>query len=162
MPRQYTPALMQSILDRLLPNGECRVWTGARSSAGYGQIRVDNRLQYVHRLVARYIGGPLNPGEVVRHSCDNPPCARPEHLLRGSQAENLGDMARRGRAATGARHGMHTHPERRPGRLSVAQIVEIRARYAAGETNGAALARAYGIGKSQVGRIIKRQCWELL
>lgn len=32
------------------PNG-CLEWTGARSPAGYGNIRIGNRLYLTHRLV---------------------------------------------------------------------------------------------------------------
>lgn len=34
---------------------------------------------------------------MVRHSCDNPPCCNPAHLLVGTAAQNAQDMAERGR-----------------------------------------------------------------
>lgn len=36
-------------------------------------------------------------GKVVRHRCDNPPCFRYDHLVVGTQGDNLDDMRSRGR-----------------------------------------------------------------
>ncbi len=38
-------------------------------------------------------------GWFVRHTCDNPPCINPLHLVRGTHAENMADMKAKGRAA---------------------------------------------------------------
>jgi hypothetical protein len=34
---------------------------------------------------------------VVRHTCDNPACINPAHLVKGSQKENVSDMLQRQR-----------------------------------------------------------------
>lgn len=49
------------------------------------------------------------------HTCDNPPCCRPEHLFWGTREQNMKDMAKKGRA------GIQRHPERykRPRRPDV-------------------------------------------
>jgi Zinc-binding loop region of homing endonuclease len=39
---------------------------------------------------------------VCLHVCDHPWCVRPSHLVIGSQAANLFDMAWKGRASTAA------------------------------------------------------------
>lgn len=36
-------------------------------------------------------------GLAVRHTCDNPRCINPEHLILGTQQENIQDMMERGR-----------------------------------------------------------------
>ena len=42
-------------------------------------------------------GLTLKPGQVVRHSCDNPGCVNPLHLQVGTQKDNSQDMVQRGR-----------------------------------------------------------------
>lgn len=51
-----------------------------------------------HRLSYRLFKGPLEPGQVVRHTCDNPCCVNPYHLLAGTHKDNTADMIARGRA----------------------------------------------------------------
>jgi hypothetical protein len=79
--------------------GPCWPWQGALTAEGYGIIRDDaGRLTYVHRLMlAARLGRPLGAGMVARHRCDYRRCARPSHLLEGTQADNIADMVERGR-----------------------------------------------------------------
>lgn len=59
----------------------------------YGQI--DGRA--AHRVAYERWVGPIPDGHVVRHRCDNPPCINPEHLITGTQGQNIQDMIDRGR-----------------------------------------------------------------
>src|SRR6266852_6906861 len=67
----------------------CWVWTGARSSGGYGQIRLRYSLWYTHRLSWVMAKRPLILGQLIMHKCDNPSCVRPSHLVIGSQVDNM-------------------------------------------------------------------------
>lgn len=68
----------------------CWEWNGLRRR-GYGLYSG----QLVHRLMHELATGETP--EVVRHTCDNPPCCRPDHLLSGTQSDNTRDMAERNR-----------------------------------------------------------------
>ena len=75
----------------------CQEWDGARSSAGYGQIRFGGKVVFTHRLAWALHNGADPTGKVVRHKCDNPPCLNPEHLEIGTQKDNAHDTWSRGR-----------------------------------------------------------------
>ena len=98
--------LVPSVADRLAaglerkPNG-CLEWTGYTDPNGYGQIRVDGRNPLTHRLAWELAHGPIPDGLNILHHCDNPPCCdaidTEHHLFLGTQADNLADMAAKGR-----------------------------------------------------------------
>lgn len=85
--------------------------------------RKKSRCTRMHRLVyACKMGTNLDgiEGVVVRHTCDNPRCVNPEHLIGGTKADNNKDRADRGRSAKAV-------PSRR--KLSQDDADTIRARY---------------------------------
>jgi hypothetical protein len=78
----------------------CREWNGKRNEHGYGIINVRRagvEDQRVHRVMFELHVRPLEPGEWVRHACDNPPCAKLSHLLPGTPQDNSNDMIERRR-----------------------------------------------------------------
>jgi hypothetical protein len=69
------------------------------SVSGYANTSVSGMRVALHRLVyCQYIGAPLDSikGLVVRHTCDNARCINPEHLIIGTQADNMHDRKLRG------------------------------------------------------------------
>jgi len=76
----------------------CREYMGYRDPKGYGQ-RARGRwgTGQVHRQVWIMAFGPIPPGLVVMHTCDNPPCFLLAHLRLGTTTENQADMAAKGR-----------------------------------------------------------------
>jgi hypothetical protein len=51
--------------------------------------------------------GEIPDGQVVRHTCDNPPCCNPAHLVLGTSGDNVADAQERSaawRARPGGRH----------------------------------------------------------
>lgn len=78
----------------------CWEWRGRRLPGGYGTIPhpKGSTWLYLHRLMYERYVGPIPEGLFIRHKCDNPPCSNPAHLEPGTHADNMRDMAERGRA----------------------------------------------------------------
>ena len=79
------------------PN-ECWEWTGSRHEKGYGHFWENNKITRAHRKSWEMVNGRQVPRrKQILHSCDNPPCVNPAHLLHGTPAENARDWVERGR-----------------------------------------------------------------
>lgn len=76
-------------------SGDCWVWTAAPDTAGYGQFRYEGKNVKAHRVSFFFENGYWP--KVTRHTCDNPPCVNPSHLLDGTYKENLDDAYLRNR-----------------------------------------------------------------
>jgi hypothetical protein len=93
--------------------GICRLWQGAIDRDGYGVLNdpkptrgnsgrsaksYPHRKVRAHRWVWEMANGPIPPGMVVRHKCDNRLCFKLNHLELGTVADNNADAAKRGHA----------------------------------------------------------------
>lgn len=81
--------------------GPCWEWGGTRNESGYGLFHASRegyRNARAHRVMYELTYGQLDPGDVVRHDCDNPPCVNPAHLRSGSGWANSNDMVTRQRS----------------------------------------------------------------
>lgn len=85
-------------VDRRGPD-ECWPWIAKAviSDLKYGAINVSGIVTGSHRVAYALANGSITDGLHVRHSCDNPPCCNPAHLIEGTPADNVKDMMDRGR-----------------------------------------------------------------
>lgn len=153
-PRVARPTPRDRLYQRLTETQTgCLEWAGYRNSSGYGQIGINKRVVLTHRLAWEIANGPIPDGLVVRHRCDNPPCANVDHLELGTHADNVADAVERGRSARGLRLPQTV--------LSDADVVEIRRRYRkftipgkrGYRTNRDEIAAEYGLSPKYVGSI---------
>ena len=78
----------------------CQEWTAQKTNGGYGVFTFINHTLLAHRLAFALQGGdPKAP--VVMHTCDNPSCVNPDHLVAGSYKGNMADMDAKGRRNVG-------------------------------------------------------------
>ena len=79
---------------------ECWPWKAATTFGGYGVLGEGGRrgkIVRASRLSYIIHKGEIPDGFVVRHACDNSACVNPDHLLIGTQADNIRDAVARGR-----------------------------------------------------------------
>lgn len=79
--------------------GDCLIWNAAKDRCGYGWFFFRGQKQRAHRLAYSDAWGDIPNGLVVRHTCDNPACINPSHLVLGTDADNARDKALRNRSA---------------------------------------------------------------
>jgi hypothetical protein len=76
---------------------ECWPWLGSKSE-GYGTMRVDgDKRQATHVAWFLTHGVWVPVDRLIMHSCDNPPCCNPGHLILGTHALNALDAQDKGR-----------------------------------------------------------------
>jgi hypothetical protein len=95
----------------------CILHEGARNRNGYGVLPkpVNGSRLAARAVLAEKLGRPVQG--VTRHACDNPPCINPDHLIEGTQADNVADTVTRGRQRGGrytqlaCKYGHHLTPD---------------------------------------------------
>lgn len=86
-------------------DGGCWLWTGTQNGRGYGSLhsgtRANRKTLKAHRFSYELHTGETVPSDLeVMHSCDNRLCVNPAHLSVGTKADNMRDMAAKGRVCT--------------------------------------------------------------
>lgn len=155
------------------PETGCWVWHGTINNRGYGRFYIfGNYHRGANRVSLEFqLGRLLERHEWALHNCpgtNNKRCVNPAHLYVGTHADNVRDALERGEYPRGDASAPRRHPESaRRGelnhcaRLTAAQVVDIRARYAAGE-HQIPMAAEFGITQAAISAIITRKNWKHL
>lgn len=101
---------------RLKPEGDCLVWTGARTGKQdnpkelqYGVFYFEGSQQLTHRVALKLAGVEVPDDLLVCHTCDHPPCCDPEHLYVGTFSDNRRDQLERGSPRPRPTHCIRGH-----------------------------------------------------
>lgn len=117
---------------------------------GRGIFTVGRYPEYAHRVSYVLNKGNIPSGLVVRHSCDNPTCVNPKHLLLGTHQDNVADRVNRNRSAIGERNGRS--------KLNPEQVKEILA----SADTPTILGKRYHVDPRLIVKIKKREIWKHL
>lgn len=138
----------------------CWNWQGKLLDTGYGQFNLNgDRPVLSHRAAWLIYRGeiPHNPNSAygtyyLCHTCDNPQCVNPDHLFLGDQQSNMNDKMAKARHNYGISRGVN-HGN---AKVSEGDIRTIRASADSLTT----LSKRYGLAKSTVAAIRKRETWK--
>jgi hypothetical protein len=137
---------------------ECWLWLGHKNHNGYGTISAGAKGDgsvLAHRVAWESANKRQIPrGKVILHSCDIPACVNPNHLVLGTQADNMADMLekKRGKGPPRVLFGERHHDAR----FTEADVRLIRA----SPDNFRALAKKYGVNPSSITKIRSRKTWK--
>lgn len=82
------------LLDRIVKENECWLWTGPLNRDGYVEFRQDKRFWMGHRYFYTKVFGEIPEGLEVDHLCRVRHCVNPAHLEAVSHEENIKRGAR--------------------------------------------------------------------
>jgi hypothetical protein len=129
----------------------CYLCLRPRDKNGYTNIKINYRQVKTHRLVYFLVHGNIPEGMVVRHSCNNPQCINPKHLILGTHADNVRDRVLSDRSAKGTQNGR--------AKLTESKVRDILNNTQAG---AAALARKYKVSYRLITLIRGHKLWQHL
>lgn len=87
----------ETFFERITEVNGCHHFKGAPDRDGYKHFQFEGKNWKAHRLAVVFDG--RDPKDmVVMHSCDNPCCVNPSHLLIGTHGDNMQDKVNKGRA----------------------------------------------------------------
>ena len=138
------------------PMSGCWLWLDTPNTHGYGRMKVAGRFRLAHRISYEIHKGDIPQDLCVRHNCDNRLCVNPEHLLVGTNSDNVADRVRRGRN--------HSFNGRRAGagnpnaKLTIEDVVAIRELRFSGLTLRS-IGNRYGVAQRTIRDIFLGRSW---
>ena len=147
--------LQEGFAARVVPQDSgCHFWTGCVNTNGYGQMCGEGQTWSTHRYAWTQANGPIPPGMWVLHRCDVRRCVNPEHLFLGTAQDNSRDMVAKGRKVTnrGESHKL--------AKLTDGEVREIRLRYNGARGDITRLAKAFGVSRNAIERVVKGTGWK--
>lgn len=154
---EYQKEAFWSKVDVLENTSLCWEWKGAKKTKGYGNCRINNKYYIAHRIAFWLVNGDFPCNFVVCHTCDNPSCCNPHHLMLGSQKSNFMDLLIKTR-----KHQINTSlfgSNNINSKLTENDVKEIRTLYSTNKANQKELADKYNVTPSTIGSIVRNESW---
>lgn len=129
----------------------CWLWQAGQSRGGYGKVGFKGKTYYAHRLAWLWTKGEDISGALILHSCDVRLCVNPNHMRKGTQADNMRDKVLRGRQVRGEQ--LHS------AKFTEQQVIHIKQRLADGEIQSN-IAGEFSVHRSTISAINTGKHWK--
>ncbi len=125
----------------------CWNWRGNKLSKNYVRIKYGKDSYQAHRISYIIFKDLIPYGKIVRHTCDNPRCVNPKHLLLDTQTDNFKDMTKRNR---------HAHQKLNS---EAVKVIKWMLKYRPEKTLVSKLANLYNVTPSNISAIKRNISW---
>lgn len=138
---------------------ECWKWQGDKNKKGYGVFTINNGQNWlpapkISFMIAHNFGIAEIPNSIViRHTCNNPTCVNPHHLLLGTHKDNAQDRLKAGG------YDCVRGENNCKAKLTQDQVKDIRAKWDTGKYTKHKLANDYGVTTGEIWRIVLNKTW---
>lgn len=138
---------VDDFLEHTLPRGDCLEWTRCLNTDGYPRcLWRGNSNGKVHRIVYGLIHHKeCLVDKVIRHTCDNPLCINPTHLVSGTPRDNMKDRDLRGRSGTT--------------KITAKEVALIRTMWATGKYTQVQLGELFNVNYRTISYIVRKLTW---
>lgn len=115
----------------------CWNWKGAKLRSGHGVVKVCRKSKMAYRVFFTFFIGTIAIGLQIHHTCENPSCVNPHHLV----------------AVTPGQHA------RLHAKLSYEKAAEIRRLYAMGKSQQE-IADIFAVDQTTVSCVLTNRTWK--
>jgi hypothetical protein len=152
--RQQHKTTKEKVEERIIRQECCWDSSFTKDPLGYARLSVwkNGKLtpMLLHRIVLALSGVDVPPNKCVMHTCDNPSCVNPDHLVLGTKHDNNSDMRIKKRSARGDVNGKAI--------LSNSEAIAIKDALSGGAV-GQRLAEKYNVSPATISSIKHGKRW---
>ena len=131
-----------------------------RDSWGYPILKRNGYTSHMSRFVYKKYKGMMSRKKMVMHTCDNPACINPDHLILGTQLDNMRDRQKKGRfnyLRDGTFRENHQGEKNSKAKLNDKIVKSIKTDHT---TPSSQLAILYGVCRQTIWRIRNDSAWK--
>lgn len=144
---------------KVIKTKSCWLFQNGIKRRDYGTFGLDGKVRKAHIVSWIIHNGEIPDGMCVCHTCDNPPCVRPDHLFLGTKQDNALDAADKGRLFRPPAECMARGVCKPNVKLDDEKVRAIRQLHARG-LSYRQLAKQYNVGTRTIGHIVHRRKWK--